>query len=197
MHKCIIISYNFFFFFFARDNETIRDWLTSGKSPLAQRVSYCLFCVLKNGQHSHRQSPVFPIRWFICGGPQQYPPAAAISSRVSQYLATFRPFWRLFFPYNRYMLTNLATSLKKKLGRCLQYCPASASSDSLRLLSSERQRNIAFSWPQRSKIVNKTAFPSTCRLLTVWSFKYEHNSSVNMLIVCYSDAGSALNDTKQ
>ncbi len=36
---------------------------------------------------------------------------------------------------------------------------------------------------------------STCRLLTVWTFKYEHNSSVNMRIVCYSDAGSALNET--
>ncbi len=37
----------------------------------------------------------------------------------------------------------------------------------------------------RSRLVNKsftkTAFPSTCRLLTVWTFKYEHNLSVNML----------------
>ncbi len=28
-----------------------------------------------------------------------------------------------------------------------------------------------------------------------WTFKYKHNSSVNMRIVCYSDAGSALNET--
>ncbi len=50
---------------------------------------------------------------------------------------------------------------------------------------------------QNLQIIYKTAFPSTCRLLTVWTFKYEHNSSVNMRIVCYSDAGSALNETKQ
>ncbi len=50
----------------------------------------------------------------------------------------------------------------------------------------------------------KTAFPSTCRLLTVWNSKYEHSSSVNIMhsfvffvfLVCYSDAGSALHETK-
>ncbi len=121
-------------FLSARDNETIRDRLTSWKSPLALCVLYCSFCELKNCRHS----PVFPIRWFICGGPQQYPPPAAISSRIShtsatlaQYLATLRPFWRLF-PHNRYILTNLATSFWKKLsyrsvGRCRQYYPASTS----------------------------------------------------------------------
>ncbi len=69
-------------FLSARDNENICDRLTSGKSPLAPRVLYCSFCVLNNCRHSHRQSPVFPI-WFICDGPQQHPPPAAISSRVS------------------------------------------------------------------------------------------------------------------
>ncbi len=43
-----------------------------------------------------------------------------------------------------------------------------------------------------------TAFPSTGHLLTVWSYKYEHRSSENIMhfcldfLVCYSDAGSAL-----
>ncbi len=27
----------------------------------------------------------------------------------------------------------------------------------------------------------KTAFPSTCHLLTVWSYKYEHRSSENIM----------------
>ncbi len=63
--------------------------------------------------------PVFPTHRLYLGGQQQYPPPAAISSCIShtsatlaQYLATFRPFWRLFF-HNRYILTNLATFLKK------------------------------------------------------------------------------------
>jgi len=91
-----------FFILSARENETVRDRLTSGKSSLALSVSYFSFCVLKNCQLSHRKSPVFPIRSFIYGGPQQYPPPSAISSRVTSatlalYLATFRPFWRLFF----------------------------------------------------------------------------------------------------
>ncbi len=33
--------------------------------------------------HILHKIPVFPIRWFICGGPPQYPPPAAISSHVS------------------------------------------------------------------------------------------------------------------
>ncbi len=83
---------------------------------LALLVSYSSFCVLENCRHSHRQSPVFPIRSFICGGPPQYQPPAAISSRVTSatlalYLATWRPFWQLFF-HNRYIL---ATFLKKTL----------------------------------------------------------------------------------
>ncbi len=83
-HFCFYYYYLLHFFFLsARDNETIRDRLNSGKTPLALRISYCSFCVLKNCPHSLRRSPVFPIRWFICGGPQQYPPPAAISSRVS------------------------------------------------------------------------------------------------------------------
>ncbi len=62
----------------------------------------------------------------------------------------------------------------------------------------EKQRiQLAATQQNRQQIIYKTAFPSTCRLLTVWTFKYEHNSSVNMLIVCYSDTGSALNETKQ
>ncbi len=38
-------------------------------------------------------------------------------------------------------------------------------------------RNAADSPKNRTK----TAFPSTYRLLAVWTFKYEHSSSVNML----------------
>ncbi len=39
----------------------------------------------------------------------------------------------------------------------------------------------------------ETAFPSTGHLRTVWSYKYEHRSSENIMpflffLVCYSDA---------
>ncbi len=79
-HFCFYYYYYLLHFFLsARDNETIRDWITSGKSPLVLCVSYCSFCELKNVD----TPSVFPIRWFICGGPQQYPPPTAISSRVS------------------------------------------------------------------------------------------------------------------
>ncbi len=29
----------------------------------------------------------------------------------------------------------------------------------------------------------KTAFPSTCHLRTVWSYKYEHRLSVNIMVI--------------
>ncbi len=62
--------------------------------------------------------------------------------------------------------------------------------------AAEKQHiQLAVTQPIRQEIIYKTAF--WLRLLTVWTFKYEHNSSVNMRIVCYSDAGSALNETKQ
>ncbi len=37
----------------------------------------------------------------------------------------------------------------------------------------------------------KTVFPSTCHLLTVWSYKYEHRSSENIkcpfyVVICFS-----------
>ncbi len=41
----------------------------------------------------------------------------------------------------------------------------------------------------------KTAFPSTCHLLTVWNYKYEYYKYAFLFVVflvCYSDAGSAL-----
>ncbi len=126
-------------FLSSRDNETIHDQLTIGKSPLTLNDSYGSFCVLENCRHSHRQPPVFPIRSFICATISttrcpQLPHLSHTSATLAQYLATFRPFWRLFF-HNRYILTNLVTLKKKNLsyrsvGRCLQYCPESARSDS-------------------------------------------------------------------
>ncbi len=82
-HIFVFINIISYAFIIHRDNETICDWLTVGKSPLVLHVLYGSFCVLENCRHSHIQSPGFPIHTFICGGPQQYPPPAAISSRVS------------------------------------------------------------------------------------------------------------------
>ncbi len=125
----LLLLSSYTFFLSAWDNETIRNQLISGKSPLALHVSHFSFCVLKNCRHSHRQSPVFPIRWFICGEPPQYPhrppqiPTTCChqllhlthtSATLAQYFATFRPFWWLFY-HNRYILTNLATFFEKTL----------------------------------------------------------------------------------
>ncbi len=87
------------FFLPARDNETIRDRLTSWKSPLARRVSHCSFCVLRNCPHSHRQALSLylwrdaTISTTRC---HQLPHLTHKSATLAQYLATFRPFWRLF-----------------------------------------------------------------------------------------------------
>ncbi len=64
-HFCFYYYYYLLHFFFlsARDNETIRDRITSGKSPLAQRVSYCSFCVLKSRRHSHSVSHTLIHLW--------------------------------------------------------------------------------------------------------------------------------------
>ncbi len=90
------------------------------------------------------------------------------SATLAQYLATFRPFWRLFFPIKRYILTNLATFLKKTLAivqledvssaapRVRGLTPGAVSPLSASVLSSERQRNSTFSWPYRSRLVNKS-----------------------------------------
>ncbi len=129
---------------------------------------------------------VFPIRWFICGRPLQYPPHAAISSRVShthththtsvtlaQYLASFRPLWLLFF-HNRYILTNLATFQKKTLvivlledvtstaprGRGLTL-PA-VSNLSASILCSERQRNTDSSINNLQNSVSKHLTLTDC-----------------------------------
>ncbi len=73
--------------------------------------------------------------------------------------------------------------------------PGAASHLSASILCSERHsvgRNAA-----KSSVNHLQNSVSKHLSLTVWAFKYEHNSSVNMLIVCYSDADSALNETKQ
>ncbi len=111
-----LLSLTLFFFFFlsTRDNETIRDRLTR-KSPLARRVSHCLFCVLKNCRHSHRQSLslyLWRVATISTARCHQLPHLTHKSATLAQYLATFRPFWRLF-SHNRYILTNLATFLDK------------------------------------------------------------------------------------
>ncbi len=111
-HFCYLL--HFIFFLSTRDNETIRDRLTR-KSPLARRVSHCSFCVLRNGPHSHRQAlslylwRAAKISTARC---HQLPHLTHKSVTLALYLATFRPFWRLF-SHNRYILTNLATFLDK------------------------------------------------------------------------------------
>ncbi len=61
----LLLLSSYTFFLSARENETIRNRLTIGKSPLAPHISYGSFCVLKNCRHSHRQPPVFPIGSFV------------------------------------------------------------------------------------------------------------------------------------
>ncbi len=87
------------FFLSARDNETIRDWLTSGKSPLPNAFRRLLvLCAQELSTLPQTISSVSHTLIYLWR-------AATISTahchqlpRLTQYLATFRPFWRLFFP---------------------------------------------------------------------------------------------------
>ncbi len=97
-HFCYLLH---FFFLSTRDNETIRDRLTRGKSPLARRVSHCSFCVLRNCRHSHRQALSLYLQraaTISTARCHQLPRLTHKSVTLAQYLATFRPFWQLFSP---------------------------------------------------------------------------------------------------
>ncbi len=102
-----LLSLTLFFFLSTRDNETIRDRLTRGKSPLTG--------VLRNCRHSLRQALslyLWRAATISTARCHQLPHLTHKSATLAQYLATFRPFWRLF-SHNRYILTNLATFLDK------------------------------------------------------------------------------------
>ncbi len=125
---------------------------------------------------------------------------------LALYLTTFRPYWLLFF-HRIYKVTNLATFWDKPNGsvrRCHQCCPASTRSQcclSASVLCSELSgreavHSAGHTAAEPSVKEYKTAFPSTCHLRKVWSYKYEHRSSVNIMpflffvllfLVCYSD----------
>ncbi len=102
------------------------------------------------------------------------------------------------FSHRIYILTNLAHFLDKPYGsdrRCHQCCPASTRSDSpgtvLPLSASvlwselsgreEAVHSAGQTAAEPSVKEYKTAFPSTCHLVTVWSYKYEHRSAVNIM----------------
>ncbi len=93
----IIIIIPVHFFFAPRENETISNRLTIGKSPLALHVSYGSFCMLENCRHSHRQPPVFPIRSFICGEPPQPPSAISVTTDERDF-SNFQTLLADFFP---------------------------------------------------------------------------------------------------
>ncbi len=102
------------------------------------------------------------------------------------------------FFHRIYKLTNLAKFLDKPYGsvrRSGQCCPASSRSDSpgtvLPLSASvlwselsgreEAVYSAGHTAAEPSVKEYKTSFPSTCHLRTVWSYKYEHRSSENIM----------------
>ncbi len=95
-------------FLSARENETIHNRLTIGKSPLALHISFGSFCVLENCRHSHRQPPVFPIRslWRAA--------STALCHQLPRDECDFSTIFRNFqtllvdFFHNKYTLTALA-----------------------------------------------------------------------------------------
>ncbi len=171
-------------------------------SPLALRVSYC--CVLKNCRHSHRQ-PCFPYDLFVAGRNNIHHPLPSVPSSHTQecdfstIFSNFQTLLAAFFPHNRYILTNLATFLEKNLsyrsvGRCLQYCSASASYDSpgavsplsASVLSSERQRNSASSWPYRSRLVSKSFTKQHFQApVAYWLFGLLNMNIIRLLICAF------------
>ncbi len=117
----LVTHFSFYYYYYyyyllhfvlsTRDNKTISDWLTSGKPPLALHFSYCSFCVLKNCV-CHTLIYLWRAARICTARCHRLLHLTQTSVNLAQYLATFRPFWRLF-SHIRYILTNLATFLKK------------------------------------------------------------------------------------
>ncbi len=112
------------------------------------------------------------------------PASHTLERDFSTIFSNFQTLLVAFF-HKRYILTNLATFFGKKrsfhsVGRCLQYCPASARSDfpgaasplSASVLCSERQRSSAFSWPHRSRLVSKWVQNSVSKHLSLTDCLY-------------------------
>ncbi len=118
-----------------RDNETIHNRLTIGKSPVARTARSVCSRTVDTPTDNLQCFPY--VHLFVLGRNSihrplhQLPHLSHTSATLAQYIATFRTFWWLFF-HNRDILTYLATKnlSYRSVGRCLQYCPVSARSDS-------------------------------------------------------------------
>ncbi len=123
------------------------------------RVSFCSFVCSRTVD-----TPTDKLSLY-CGGLQQYPPPAAISSRLSHTRArlsvfsNFRPFWRLF-SHNRYILTNLATFFEKTLAIVqLEFVSSNVTAPRVRDLT----------------------LPAQCRLLCVYSVQWVSGSEAALI----------------
>ncbi len=145
----------------------------------------------------------------------QYQPPSAISSSVTSvtlalYVATFRPFWRLSF-HNRYILTNLATFLKKSsLSFIWKMSPVLPRAASMR--SVQCHLSLLLLWPVNGRETALSVSRNATDLLinhlqkqrfqapvAYWLFWLLNVNIIRLSLcsVCYSDAGSVLNETKQ
>ncbi len=167
-HFCFYYYYYLLHFFLsARDNETIRDQLNSGKtSPRPMRFILLVLCAQELStlpqtisSVSHTLIYLWRAATISTARCHQLPRLTHTSVTLALYLVTFRPFWRLF-SLNGYILTNLATFFFKKtlaivqledvsstVPRAWALTPGAVSPLSASILSSERQRSSAFSWP--------------------------------------------------
>ncbi len=141
-------------------------------------------------QYPHRPPQISTIRCY------QLPRLSHTKRNFSTIFDNFRTLL-VAFSHRIYILTNLAPFLDKPYGsvrRCRQCCPAVRSDSpstvlplSASLLWSELSgreeavHSAGHTAAEPSVKEYKTAFPSICHLLTVWSYKYEHWSSVNIM----------------
>ncbi len=113
-HFCFYYYYYLLFFLSARDNETIRDRLTSGKtSPRPMRFILLVLCAQELSTLPQTIFSVWRAATISTTCCHQLPRLTHTSATLVLYLVTFRPFWRLF-SLNGYILTNLETFKKKK-----------------------------------------------------------------------------------
>ncbi len=118
-----------------RDNETIRSRLTIGKSPVARTArSVCSRTV----DTPTDDLQCFPyVNLFVAGRNNIHRPLPSAPASLTQecdfstIYSNFQNILVAFF-HNRDILTYLATKnlSYRSVGRCLQYCPVSARSDS-------------------------------------------------------------------
>ncbi len=199
-HFCFYYYYYLLqlFFLSARDNETIRDQLTSGKSPLPNAfVATARSVCSRTVDTPTDELQCFPYADLFVAGrnnihrPLPSAPAShTIFSNFQTLLAAFFPITGTYWQTQRLFGKTLAMvqleDVSSTVPRALALTPGAVSPLSASILCSERQRSRAFSWPWRSKIVNKSFTKQRFQApVAYWLFGLLNMNIIRLLICSF------------